>query len=261
MLAACAAAVPYTGYATNALEVTDRAVPVSALPSGFAGLRICHLSDLHMQEFGERQQDLVVLIRDGRPDIIAITGDMVNRGERDEGAFLSLCDQLPEIAPTYFVTGNHEWSGLHDGIETRIARRGVHFMDNRHVALERNGDTLYLAGAGEWREYRERGVTQAVRGIPIDGCVVLLAHHPEYMSLYAAAGMNLVLAGHTHGGQIRIPFLGSLLVPDQTYFFPRYDCGLFRDGTTAMYISRGLGLSFLPVRINCPREVAFLTLE
>ncbi len=132
-------------------------------------------------------------------------------------------------------------------------------MDNRHVTLKRGVESVYLAGAGEWLTYGLHGVKQATQGIPDDGFVVLLAHHPEQVHAYAAAGANVVLAGHTHGGQIRIPFLGSPIIPDQG-FFPRYTSGLFHVGRTAMYISRGMG-SHLPLRINCPHELAFLTLQ
>jgi len=252
--------VPYGVYASSVLETTFLPIPLAGLPAGFDGFTVCHLTDLHLAEFGQNQADLVSLIRENKPDLIAMTGDMVNRDDRDESAFLTLCDQLPEIAQTCFVSGNHEMCGSHEGLEQRLMERGVQVMDNRHVELERDGEILYLAGVGEWWAYGRTGLDAAMENIPSEGIVILLAHHPEEMPHYVECGANLVLAGHTHGGQVKLPFVGSLIAPNQG-FFPRYPDGLFREGGTAMYVSRGLGLSSLPMRFNCPREVAFLTLK
>ena len=242
------------------LDVTRRSVPLPRLPQAFHGFTICHLSDLHLSEFGKDQSELVALIRKARPDLIAMTGDMVCRHEDDERPFMALCDRLPSIAPTYFVTGNHDVVPRHEGVGERAAERGVQFLDNRHVAVERGGERLYLAGAGEWTRHGLEGVTMAMADIPEQAFTVLMAHHPAYIDLYAGAGAGLVLAGHTHGGQVRVPFLGSLAGPDQG-FLPSYSAGLYAVGSAALYISRGMGESFLPLRVNCPREVAFLTLE
>ncbi|BCS88690.1 metallophosphoesterase [Pseudodesulfovibrio sediminis] len=260
MLAAGAALVPYGFHATYALEVTRRTIGLRALPTPFAGYTICHLTDLHLAEFGHKQSDLLAIIREGRPDIVVMTGDMVNGKERREEPFLTLCDQLPGIAPTYYVTGNHDTNSLHRGIEGRLEQRGVHVLDNRHVTLAREDASMALAGVGEWGRFGAAGLDAGLRGIPEGETVVLLAHHPEQIAHYVSRGVDLVLSGHTHGGQVRLPFVGSLIAPNQGVF-PKYSEGLYRVDDTAMYISRGLGLSVMPFRFNCPREVAFLTLQ
>lgn len=259
-LAGCTAIVPFGFVQTSDLEITRRTIPLPSLPSAFTGFTICHLSDLHLKEFGQNHKDLLAQIRRHKPNIIAMTGDMVDGGSKDERSFLSLCDQLPDIAPTYFVTGNHEMSGLHPGLAERVEKRGILFMDNRHTSIEHGGKTIYLAGAGESDHYGISGLEEAMRSIPDDGFVILLSHHPEHMADFVSHGANLVLSGHTHGGQVKLPFIGGIAVPDQD-LFPPYLEGLYREGHTTMYISRGLGLSMYPVRINCPPELPFLTLQ
>lgn len=253
-------AASYGYQSIQPFEVTRRSVPLARLPQAFRGFTICHLTDLHLSEFGHNQETLVAVIAEAKPDLIAMTGDMVNCDDCEEGPFLTLCDRLPAIAPTCFVSGNHEVSRAHRGLGERVVERGVYFMDNRHAVIGRKGEKIYLAGAGEWLMHGPHGVERAMMGVPPEGCSVLMAHHPAPIAFYAEAGADFVLAGHTHGGQIRAPFLGALLAPGQG-FFPKYSDGMYGVKRTIMYISRGLGQSHLPVRINCPREVAFLTLE
>lgn len=259
-LAAGSAFIPYGYFETNDLLVTRHALAFDNLPASFAGLTICHITDLHSREFGRDQKDLLELVRQGEPDIIVMTGDMVSLYSREELAFMTLCRHLPDIATTYFVTGNHDMSSNHEGISERVARQRILVMDNRNITLERGEERIHLAGVGDWSSYGEAGLDMALQGIPKDEFSLLLSHHPEQMADFVRNRVNLVLAGHTHGGQIKFPFVGGILAPDQG-LFPRYMEGLYQEGETTMFISRGMGESTIPLRLNCPSELVFLTLK
>lgn len=260
VLAGCAALLPFGCSSTNEPQVLRHTVTLERLPASFSGFTICHLSDLHSEEFGQGNSRLVDMIAGGNPDIIVMTGDMVKKNDPDENVFLTLCERLPSLAPTYYITGNHETYGLHDDLPAKVAERGIHFIDNRHTRIEREGESFCLAGAGEYYTYGSYGLHAAVTGIPEEDCTILLAHHPECMADYALKKVDLVLSGHTHGGQIRFPLVGGVFCPDQG-LFPQYIDGMHHSGMTRMYISRGLGSSTVPMRINCPPELAFLTLK
>jgi len=260
-LGLCAAVAPIGYSLDNDLEVTRETVRLKGLPRAFSGFNVCHLTDLHSREFDKGNASLLSLIAESRPDAIAVTGDMVDRLNPDESVFLKLCEGLSRIAPTYFVTGNHEIDGLHGlGIVGDVARRGVNCMDNRSVTLERNGQSIRIAGVGEHKFYGNAGLKAALQGVSEDDFTLLLSHHPEQMDAFTQKKVDLVLAGHTHGGQIRLPFMGAIFAPTQG-MFPRYISGLYQEDRTAMYISRGLGSSTFPIRRDCPPEMAFLTLE
>ncbi|QGY39155.1 metallophosphoesterase [Pseudodesulfovibrio cashew] len=260
-MVACAAVVPYAMLnRTEELTVTRQTIAVHTLPTLFSGFTICHLSDLHSREYGAGNRELLRIIDEHKPDLIAMTGDMIDKRRCDESVCLHLCREAARIAPAKFVTGNHEMTNFHQMIQHRLRDTGVDFLDNRNTILQRGGDKVYLAGAGEYNYYGKQSIKFSMNGIPEDACSIVLSHHPEIMEEFSNRKANLILSGHTHGGQIRLPFAGAVIAPDQ-WVFPRYTDGLYRKGGTAMYVSRGLGNSIIPLRLNCPPEIAFLTLE
>ena len=186
------------------LEVTHTQVPVSGLPQGFEGMRVVHLSDLHGHQYGEDHQDLLEQIAAQSPELIALTGDIIDQASQ-RGTLPALARGLSAIAPTYFVTGNHEWA-VGDIRQTKelLAENGVTVLSNQYVVLERNGDQVVLAGVDDANGYADQKTPQELyEEIQQDHpglCTLLLAHRNNYFDRYAACGYALVLSGHAHGG-------------------------------------------------------------
>lgn len=241
----------------KALELNTITVKESNLPKSFDGFRIAHVSDLHSAEMGQGNEKLLSMLREAKPDIIAITGDLMDRRDKDPAIALSFAAEAAKIAPTYYVTGNHEvrleeslYIRLMDGLRSA----GVIVLEDEERIISRNGEAISIAGH-KW------GETDKVGDISnFDGYTVLLSHQPEDFSNYVSGGYDLVLSGHVHGGQFRLPYLGGLFTPGQG-FFPKYDAGLYSENNTDMIISRGIGNSTFPLRFNNPPEVVLVVLK
>lgn len=244
-------------WANTALELNTITLTEENLPDGFIGFRIAHVSDLHNAEIGEGNAGLIQMLRDAQPDIIAITGDIVDCYQTNIDHSLEFAAQAVQIAPCYYVTGNHEnrlsWTDYHT-LEDGLKALGVHVLNDREVMLTHNGDTLSLVGH-KW------GKTDKVGELTDhDGYKILLSHQPEDFTNYVAGGYDLVLSGHAHGGQFRLPFIGGLYCPGQG-LFPKYDAGLFSENNTDMVVSRGIGNSRFPFRFNNRPEVILIVLQ
>ncbi|MDE5053838.1 metallophosphoesterase [Niallia taxi] len=232
------------------------------------GLKIIQLSDLHSKEFGGNQHRLVSKVQALRPDIIAFTGDIIDKDKYDEKTVLSLLKQLKEIAPTYYVTGNHEyWSGKYDQLEKVIKSTDVTILHNQREKLHLNGTTFLLAGIDDPAISSEASAVtvetelgKTLEGVNDQEFVVLLSHRPELFSIYAKHNIDLVLSGHAHGGQVRIPFVGGLVAPDQG-FLPKYTAGKYEQDGTAMIVNRGLGNSIIPQRVFNTPEIVEITIK
>lgn len=248
---------------TSQVKISD-----SHVPEAFDGFKIAHLSDIHDKNWG---QALILPIQEENPDIIVITGDLIDSRNPDIYNAAQLTEELNEIAPVYFVTGNHEaWSGYYDLLEESMLNQNVHILDNDTVKLQRNGEEILLVGlqdpafASESNLLNEQS-SIVVNGIEeltgnFDGYKVLLSHRPELFESYVRNEMNLVLSGHAHGGQIHLPFIGGVVAPDQG-FFPKYTSGVYEEEDTQMVVSRGLGNSILPIRINNRPELIIIQLK
>lgn len=250
----------YTGVDNAHCHLTVYEVSSQNLPAGFDGFRVMQLSDLHDAEFGRNNEELIALVSGQQPDIIAITGDL-SEGEESERVRL-LVSSLADIAPVYYITGNHEY--YHRGepltaLLEAITEGGGTVLRNTAVQLDRNGEQITLAGiddASFFHMDRKGRMEDALIGLlSTPGYHLLLAHRPEYFSLYAQCGADLTLSGHAHGGQVRLPFIGGLYAPQQG-LFPEYDAGVFTQGTARMVVSRGLGGdTFIPRVNNAPEAV------
>lgn len=252
-------------WGNRALTISQFQVESGEVPAEFSGFRIAQVSDLHNTEFGAGNGELLALLEEAEPDLIAMTGDLADSRRTDLQVCLDFAQQAVEIAPVFYVPGNHEarieeYPQLKEGLEAA----GVQVLENQAVQLEREGASLTVAGVLDPGFYPNPGdVTAAARmeraleslELPGDGFTVLLAHRPELFDLYAAKEVDLVLSGHAHGGQIRLPLVGGLVAPGQG-LFPQYDGGLYRKGDTQMVVSRGLGNSIFPLRVcNRPELV------
>lgn len=249
----------------RALEVNTWTVSGSKLPDAFSGFRIVQVSDLHNTEFGSDNQKLLSLLADTDPDIIVITGDLIDSRRTDVDIALRFAASAMEIAPVYYVTGNHE-SRLEtefSQLETGLKAAGVTVLRNESVILEQDGQQIQLLGMDDitfYSENAEHQFSENLKALKDDELyTVLLSHKPNLLPLYAEAGMDLVFSGHAHGGQFRLPWIGGILAPDQG-FFPKYDSGLYTMENTTMMVSRGLGNSLFPFRVNNPPEIVVVQL-
>ena len=242
------------------------------LPSAFSGFRIAHLSDLHNTEFGKHNKKLLQLLKEQRPDIIAITGDLIDARRTNFDVALYFAKQAIKIAPIYYVTGNHE-SRIpeYQKLEKGLRNIGVTILRDQSVTLVKNREQVCLIGLddpgficpspGSLQELCDLTSKKLSSIKREQSCfTIALSHRPEFIEAYAEHKLDLVLSGHTHGGQIRIPWLGGVIAPMQG-FFPKYDAGLFQNGKTKLIIHRGLGNSLFPLRINNRPEVILVTLK
>lgn len=253
----------------NFLTQRNFEIKSAKLPSAFDGFRIVQISDLHNASFGKNNQHLLAKIKEAQPDIIAVTGDIIDSRRTDTAVAEQFVAQALKIAPVYYVTGNHEGRmSVTEDFCASVERLGVTLLRNKKVTLEAEGEKITLCGIddpGFYTTYlfgeEEAIVNSELQTLQKDnGFNILLSHRPDYLKSYVRYGFDLVLCGHTHGGQIRLPFFGGLFAPGQG-FFPEYDSGLYHKNGTSMLVSRGLGNSILPVRIhNCP-EILLITLK
>lgn len=237
------------------------------LPDGFDGCRIVVLSDLHGAEFGENNEELFQTVADQSPEYIFYLGDLEDkyRGP-DPGYAEAVAAGLTAIAPTYYVTGNHEWAiGDVPELKERLAAQGVTVLSNSFVTLERNGDTVVLAGIDDPNGYADQKPPETVAAEVYaaygDPFWMLLAHRNDrFEEQYSLLGADLVLSGHGHGGIIRLPFTDGLLSTNRT-LFPSYTAGLYDKNSSALFVTRGLGNSGPSFRLWNRPEVAVVTLH
>lgn len=251
----------------TALQITRFEPVFSQLPKGFDGCRLVILSDLHGGEFGPGNKALFAAVAEAEPDYIFYLGDLEDRyrGPR-EGYAEAAARGLSAIAPLYYVTGNHEWAiGDVPELKERLESCGAQVLGNEFVTLERNGDTVALAGIDDPNGYADQKtpeqVAAEVYAAQGDPFWMLLAHrNNEFAERYSLLGADLVLSGHGHGGIIRLPFTDGLLSVDRT-FFPSYTAGLYEENGSALFVTRGLGNSGPTFRLFNRPEIAVVTLR
>lgn len=271
ILALCAAAllalVIWTVWGNTALVLTEYTVQDPDIPAAFDGFRIVQVSDLHNGEIGRENGRLLELIRAAQPDIIAITGDLIDSRHTDIPVALAFAERAVEIAPCYYVTGNHEsrMEAEYARLKAGLLALGVAVLENEKVELDRSGETIQLLGVLDpafethYRTTEAATMEKNLASLSQEGYQILLSHRPEFMDLYTQYDIDLVLSGHAHGGQVRLPYIGGLFAPSQG-IFPKYDGGLFEEGQTKMLVSRGIGSSIIPLRFNNRPEVVLITL-
>ena len=252
-------------YDGNTRIVTDEySLGNGRLPEGFEGMRVVQLSDVHAAVFGRDNERLYNAVRAARPDIIAVTGDLVDDPEQLDYA-REFFDAVTAIAPTYYVSGNHEWAcGCARDVFKIAEAAGATVLRNRYVTLERGGDRIVLAGVDDPNGLRDqKSPAEVVADIREDypsDYVLMLAHRDTELDMWADLGVDAVLCGHAHGGLVRLPFTDGLVAPGQG-LFPTYTSGIYTQGGTQMLVSRGIGGTHgLPRIFNNPQVlVATLT--
>ena len=260
----------WVAWGNAALELNTYTITSDRLPEAFDGYRIAHVSDLHNAEMGKNNEKLLDMLRDAEPDIIAITGDIIDSRNANVEIALEFTKAATEIAPCYYVTGNHEarvseYAELKEG----LIEQGIVVLDDERIELELSSETIALLGVNDPSFQTDYlfGDSETVMQSKLQEIsdaenefTILLSHRPELFEVYADNNMDLVLSGHAHGGQFRLPFVGGLVAPNQG-LFPKYDAGLYTDENTNMIVSRGIGNSILPFRVNNRPEVILIELN
>lgn len=261
----------YTIWGNSALMVSTVNISSDRIPSVFSNFRIAQVSDLHNTEFGEGNTKLIEILSELKPDIIVITGDLIDARHTDIKIALDFVKGAVSIAPVYYVTGNHEANCSQYGqLKTGLEMAGVTILEDEALQLECDGEMLTIIGISDPDFTIKGDIFNEVPGMVkaklnslIDdnnNYMILLSHRPELFETYVCCGVDLVLSGHAHGGQFRLPFIGGIVAPNQG-LFPKYDSGLYTDGITNMVVSRGLGNSIIPFRFNNRPEVVLVELN
>lgn len=260
--------VIWTVWCNVTVGVTRYTVASNRLPATFDHYKIAVISDLHNAEFGKNNSSLISLIEKEKPDMIAVTGDLIDSSKTDIEIAESFVKKLVEIAPCYYVTGNHEaWIGeQYQELEEKLLDIGVVILHDKTEQLAKNNEIIQLAGLDD-PDFTDRdssvqesmlNTRLANMNLTEDYCV-LFSHRPETFDAYASENIDLVLSGHAHGGQFRLPFIGGVIAPNQG-FFPKYDAGEYFEKNTTMIVSRGIGNSIIPIRFNNRPEIVIVEL-
>ena len=267
LLLVLALAVLFVRWDNSTLQVTRFDPVFAGLPVGFDGCRIVVLGDLHSTSFGENNERLLQAVQKTAPDYIFLVGDLLDAYREVPADYaVQVADGLSAIAPTYYVTGNHEWAvGGVPELKELLTAHGVTVLSNQFTTLERNGDVIVLAGIDDPNGYADQKTPEEVAAEVYaaygDPFWVLLAHRNNlFAPQYSLLGADLVVSGHGHGGIIRLPFTDGLLSTDRT-FFPSYTAGLYEENGSCLFVTRGLGNSGPTFRLFNRPEVAAVTLH
>ncbi len=269
MLALGAAAMGYGFLLEPRRQVVERVeVRLKRLPSEFEGFRIAQLSDIHFGPYmtSEFVREAVEEINGLQPHLVALTGDFVSHplgkpAGREGARHIHPCaEELRRLRADYgrfAVLGNHDHWNHPATVRNALDLSGLPVLLNQAVALEKDGARLWVAGLNDALE-RTADIERALHGVPADEATILLVHEPDYADHAAKFPVDLQLSGHSHGGQVRLPWLGAPILPALAR---KYPMGLYRVGNLQVYTNRGLGVINPPVRWNCPPEITLLTLR
>lgn len=262
--------ISWVVWGNTALEINEYEIKSDKIPDAFEGFRIAQISDLHNTEIGGENAKLLSMLKDAEPDIIVITGDIIDSYHTDIDVALQFIEKVVKIAPCYYVTGNHEARLLSEdylSFEKKMKEDGICVLHDETVRIERDGEYILLGGiddpsfASRFYDVAYSDLSSHIGEIFEEAeFQILLSHRPELFSEYVDAGVDLVFSGHAHGGQFRIPFIGGVVAPNQG-FFPKYDAGLFVEDGTNMIVSRGIGNSIIPLRFNNRPEIILIMLN
>lgn len=255
----------------NVIEIKNIDYVNNKIPAAFDGFKILQVSDLHNKEFNENQSDLVNNTNSIDPDIIVLTGDIVDKRRYDIEPVIEYISQVAPKYPIYFVSGNHEMSSnKYDVVCSELKKLGVHVIDNDTAIIEKGNARITLLGAQDisfmnndsnYSNTKDRFNTMIgyLKNSSTTDFNILLSHRPEEINTYVRNDINLVFSGHAHGGQVRLPLVGGIYAPHQG-LFPKYTNGIYKKRNTSMVVSRGLGNSRFPLRIFNLPELVVVTL-
>ena len=254
--------------ARHELEVTHPIFLIKGLPAAFNGFRIAQISDLHLEEYTEDYflRRVIDHVNDLAPDMVLVTGDFISRGPLTPLISFQAAGRCGELLSRlrcplrYGILGNHDAAVSSQDVRFHMEANGLPMLVNQSTRIERNGDHIILAGLDD----AEFGSPDLDATLPTttDAPLILLVHEPDYADTVVtharAKEVDLILSGHTHGGQVRLPFLGPLTLPPNG---KRYPEGHYQVGSSQLYVNRGIGTVGVPFRLNCPPEITLSTLR
>jgi len=250
----------YQTLTNEEIEVSSHVLRLRNLPRPFEGLKLVHLTDIHHSKFVSFNDvfRMVELSNQQNPDVVVLTGDYVTWSRKFIPPVAEALKALKSRFGVYAVLGNHDVRVNASEVTRSLERSQINVLRNASAKIDLKGESLWIAGVDEYM-YGQSDIAKAIRNVPRSQPKILLAHNPEIMQDASRHGIDFVLAGHTHGGQIKIPYMRSLNVVTQ----PGRQIleGFVRKGPTQMYISRGLGKVVVPVRILCPPEIPVFRLQ
>ena len=270
----------YIKYNVNTLEVTKYVVENKKVPKEFDGYNIVQISDLHSKLFGENNKKLIQKIKSLNPDIVVVTGDLIDGENNNYNVALDFMKEISKLYRVYYIIGNHEQKSLikkykdeYKDYFNKLHQIDFVNLDNNKVEIVKGDSNINLYGLTvPYSCYKYLFDNQETTSIDIDfleeklGKVdreqfnILLAHTPFYFDEYEKWGADLTLCGHVHGGIVRLPIVGGLLSPDRK-FFPKYDLGEYTKNKSTMIVSKGLGGSKVLIRVNCKPEIVNIKLK
>lgn len=264
------AVIAFLYYENNAIGITRYKLSSAKLPEGFDSYRIVQLTDLHSKAFGKEQGSITRKVKKLKPDLIVVTGDLVDSRRYNAETSLMLMRKMTELAPVYYVTGNHEWGSRFPALAKGLRELGVHVMRNANEIVKVGDGEIRIVGVDDPTfNHKADGDVDRINehiAAALDGVdrsqeryTILLSHRPELFAEYVKNNFDLTFSGHAHGGQVRLPFLGGLVAPGQG-FLPKYDGGKYTEGDATMIVSRGLGNSIIPQRLFNRPEVVLVEL-
>lgn len=258
--------VIWTVWGNSALELNSYQIYSSQLPKSFEGYCIAHISDLHNTEIGSNNEKLLELIEDSQPDIIVITGDMIDSRNTKVDVALDFAEEAVKIAPCYYVKGNHEVRvSEYEELKEGLIDLGVVVLENEKTQITKQGERIFILGVDDPDSQSDKPENFMNRNLELlkddeNTFNILLSHRPELFDIYVEKDMDLVFSGHAHGGQFRLPFVGGLIAPHQG-ILPEYDSGIYTEDNTNMVVSKGIGNSLFPFRFNNRPEVVLVELQ
>ena len=255
-------------YCDNTIAITNYCVNNT---TNDAKLKFVVITDLHNKEYGEKNADLAELVKEQNPDFIAVCGDMVNRGDPDTTKMKDVLEKLSKIAPTYCCLGNHERDNaakFGTDFKSETNSTGAVLLDNEYIKFTKNGKSVLIGGMSDYPYYEfytpdddvpSRTLWEEFAEKAKNNFTILLHHQPEYIAEDAKkTDIDLIVCGHTHGGQIQLPFIGGVIAPNQG-LFPKYDKGEFDLDGTKMIVCAGLSNPVFIPRINNQVEIGVVT--
>lgn len=253
----------------NNLQISNYSITNNNFPVEFNNYKIVQISDFHNTKSKRLAKDLVKEIKNQKPDIIVLTGDLIDANKEHMDISIDFIKEINNTAPIYFVTGNHEASiNDYNELKNKLEENNVTILDNESQVIKKKSSEINIIGISDptmkhsHYETDENIIEFELDSIDYnkDNYTILLSHRPELFEIYVDNDINLVLTGHAHGGQIKIPFIGGLIAPNQG-LFPKYTNGKIEQDDTTMIVSRGIGNSILPFRINNRPELVLITLS
>lgn len=252
------------------LKVTKTTLDFNNLPDSFDNFKIAQVSDIHCDKVGLSDLTFLSKIKKFAPDIIVITGDILDSYKNDMDVAYNILSQLSVIAPCYFISGNHELRlpKEYSELKVMLSKLKITHLHNESILLNRNQDFINLVGVEDYNFFKNEDNLNHRANFKktLDNLYsseyfnILLSHRPEKFPIYAETRYDLIFSGHAHGGQWRIPFIGGVFSPSQG-FFPKYTSGCYTKDSSTLIVSRGLGNSSFPIRINNRIELVLVTLK